>query len=132
MLNLEVIIMNQETNRPLSTRGEKKEDYWSAVLARDAGFDGAFVYAVRSTGIYCRPTCPSRRPQRHQVEFFALPETAEHAGYRACRRCQPQNAVCHPQVEMVRRLCRYIEANLDGRLTLAEMSAQVNLHQHHL
>src|SRR2546421_8699780 len=111
MLSLEVIVMNQATDRQPLARAAKKEDYWAAVLARDSGFDGAFVYAVRSTGIYCRPSCPSRRPQRHQVEFFAVPETAEHAGFRACLRCRPQNAVCHPQVEMVRRVCRYIEAN---------------------
>lgn len=124
--------MNQAADRPPLARAAKKEDCWSAVLARDSNFDGAFVYAVRSTGIYCRPSCPSRRPQRHQVEFFVLPETAEHEGFRPCRRCQPQKAVCHPQVEMVRRVCRYIEANLDGRLTLAAISAQVNLHEHHL
>ena len=60
---------------------------WRAVLDRDARFEGAFVYAVRSTGIYCRPTCPSRRPGRRQVAFYAGPTAAEEAGFRACRRC---------------------------------------------
>jgi AraC family transcriptional regulator of adaptative response/methylated-DNA-[protein]-cysteine methyltransferase len=127
-----VIIVNQTTSRSASARKSKKEDYWSAVLAKDSGFDGAFVYAVRSTGIYCRPSCPSRRPQRRQVEFFALPEAAERAGFRACRRCQPRAATPSPQVAMVQRVCRYIEANLDGPLTLAAISAEVDLNQHHL
>src|SRR3989441_802603 len=62
---------------------------WHIVLARDRRFDGAFVYAVRSTGIYCRPSCPSRRPRRALVTFFPIPEAAEQAGFRPCRRCSP-------------------------------------------
>src|SRR5213593_504936 len=62
---------------------------WHIVLARDRRFDGAFVYAVRSTGIYCRPTCPSRRPRRELVTFFPIPEAAEQAGFRPCQRCHP-------------------------------------------
>jgi AraC family transcriptional regulator of adaptative response/methylated-DNA-[protein]-cysteine methyltransferase len=132
MLRLEVTSMNRELSQQSSVGTLKKVARWSAVLARDASFDGAFVYAVRSTGIYCRPSCPARRPERHQVEFFAWPEAAEHAGFRACRRCRPQTATHNPQVEMVRRVCRYIEANLDHPLTLAEMSAEVDLHEHHV
>jgi len=63
---------------------------WEAVLARDSGADGRFVYGVRSTGIYCRPTCPSRRPTRAQVVFFGAPDDAERAGFRACLRCKPR------------------------------------------
>ena len=55
---------------------------WRAVLARDADMDGLFVYAVRSTGIFCRPVCSSRRPKRHNVDFFAVAEAASRAGYR--------------------------------------------------
>src|SRR2546426_1081633 len=62
---------------------------WHIVLARDRRFDGEFVYAVRSTGIYCRPTCPSRRPRRELVTFFPIPEAAEQAGFRPCQRCRP-------------------------------------------
>ena len=68
-----------------------ENDYWQAVLQRDKGRDGAFVYAVRSTGIYCRPSCPSRKPNREQVVFFAQPDAAEEAGFRACRRCHPES-----------------------------------------
>ena len=60
--------------------GRPAKALWRAVETRDRGADGAFVYAVRSTGIYCRPSCPSRRPRREQVVFFPLPEAAEQAG----------------------------------------------------
>jgi AraC family transcriptional regulator of adaptative response/methylated-DNA-[protein]-cysteine methyltransferase len=84
---------------------------WQAVLARDRRFDGAFVYAVRSTGIYCRPSCASRRPRRTQVTFFPIPEAAEREGFRACRRCHPADVNGgDPAVTLVREACRAIAA----------------------
>jgi AraC family transcriptional regulator of adaptative response/methylated-DNA-[protein]-cysteine methyltransferase len=84
---------------------------WHAVLARDRRFDGAFVYAVRSTGIYCRPSCASRRPRRTQVTFFPIPEAAEREGFRACRRCHPADAPgADATVALVREACRAIAA----------------------
>ncbi len=84
---------------------------WQAVLARDRRFDGAFVYAVRSTGIYCRPSCASRRPRRPQVTFFPIPEAAEREGFRACRRCHPADANAgDPAVALVREACRALDA----------------------
>src|SRR5438876_429963 len=84
---------------------------WKAVMARDRRFDGAFVYAVRSTGIYCRPSCASRRPRRTQVTFFPIPEAAEREGFRACRRCHPADANgTDPAVTLVREACRAIAA----------------------
>ena len=84
---------------------------WQAVLARDRRFDGAFVYAVRSTGIYCRPSCASRRPRRTQVTFFPIPEAAEREGFRACRRCHPGAANrSDPAVALVREACQAIAA----------------------
>jgi AraC family transcriptional regulator of adaptative response/methylated-DNA-[protein]-cysteine methyltransferase len=84
---------------------------WRAVLARDRRYDGAFVYAVRSTGIYCRPSCASRRPHRDQVTFFAIPEAAEREGFRACRRCHPAEAPGgDPAVTLVREACRALDA----------------------
>src|SRR5258705_1643437 len=68
------------------------ERRWRIVLARDRRYDGAFVYAVQSTGIYCRPSCPSRRPRREHVTFFPVPEAAEGAGFRPSRRCRPSTA----------------------------------------
>src|SRR5215213_7377916 len=92
---------------------------WQAVLARDLRWDGAFVYAVQSTRIYCRPTCPSRRPHRDRVRFFSAAAAAEQAGFRACRRCLPSTAAAEPAtVARVRRVCAAIARRPDGRLTL--------------
>src|SRR5437867_12842115 len=86
------------------------ERRWRIVLARDRRYDGAFVYAVRSTGIYCRPSCASRKPRRGQVAFFPVPEAAERAGFRACRRCHPGAASpADPRIALVqigRASCR--------------------------
>lgn len=99
------------------------ENRWQAVVARDRRMDGKFVFAVSSTKIYCRPSCPSRRPNRDRVAFFALPEAAEQAGYRACKRCQPERAeVFDPQIEMVQRVCRYIRENQTNALDLTELA----------
>lgn len=81
---------------------------WSLVLARDAAADGRFVYAVTSTGVFCRPSCPSRRPLRERVRFFDSPSEAERAGFRACLRCRPLEAVGDPWVARVERACRDI------------------------
>ena len=94
---------------------------WAAVLDRDPRFDHEFVYAVRSTGIYCRPTCPSRRPRREQVTFFGAPQEAEHAGFRACHRCHPDRNGTSTQ-DVVARVCRYLEQNAERRITLGELS----------
>src|SRR6266404_5323586 len=89
---------------------------WHAVLARDRRFDGAFVYAVRSTGIYCRPSCASRRPRRTQVTFFPIPEAAEREGFRACRRCHPADAPgADATVALVREAARAIAAGTAPR-----------------
>jgi AraC family transcriptional regulator, regulatory protein of adaptative response / methylated-DNA-[protein]-cysteine methyltransferase len=112
-------------------RAGKTEGYWQAVLARDAQFESAFVYAVRSTGVYCRPTCASRRPSRQQVAFYSSPEAAEQAGFRPCRRCRPRWEVPDSrsaQTKLVEHLCREIEASLDegdGSITLATLSQRV-------
>jgi AraC family transcriptional regulator of adaptative response/methylated-DNA-[protein]-cysteine methyltransferase len=124
--------MSGKATPPLP-RVADEEGCWRAVLARDAGRDGAFVYAVRSTGIYCRPSCPSVRPRREQVVFLPFPEAAEQLGFRACRRCRPRQAkVRDPHVELVQGACRYMEANLETSLTLAALSAHVGLSPPHL
>lgn len=108
-------------------------ELWNAVLARDASRDGSFVFAVRSTGIYCRPSCPARRPRREQVRFFQLPEAAEQAGFRACRRCHPRRARTNdPQVELVRRICHAIDEHDEEPLTLKTLSAETGVSAHHL
>lgn len=106
------------------------ETAWAAVLERDARFDGRFVYAVESTGVYCRPTCPSRRPRRTNVRFFAVPGEAERAGFRACRRCRPGEA--SRQAEAVQRACGYLESHLDEAPTLNDLAREVGMSPWHL
>jgi len=102
---------------------------WQAVIARDARFDGQFVFAVSSTKIYCRPSCPSRRPQRERVSFFSKPEAAEEAGFRACLRCQPRSdRVVDPQLELVQRACRLLDDAGEGdRVKLAELAGRLGI-----
>src|SRR2546423_1164512 len=112
---------------------DETEARWQAVMTRDARSDGQFVFAVSSTGIYCRPSCPSRRPHRERVSFFELPEAAEQAGFRACRRCHPRStSVKDPQVEMVRRVCNLIDNNDDEPMTLGVLSDQTGVSSFHL
>jgi AraC family transcriptional regulator, regulatory protein of adaptative response / methylated-DNA-[protein]-cysteine methyltransferase len=109
------------------------ESRWRAVLARDPGYDGAFVYAVRSTGIYCRPSCASKKPRRDRVTFFPVPEAAERAGFRPCRRCRPTQArPADPRVPVVREVCRIIDAHPDEPASLAALSARVGATPHRL
>jgi AraC family transcriptional regulator of adaptative response/methylated-DNA-[protein]-cysteine methyltransferase len=106
---------------------------WNAVSSRDSRFDGQFVFAVSSTGIYCRPSCPSRRPRRERVSFFHLPEAAEQAGFRACLRCHPRDTrVLDPQIEVVQQVCRLIEGNDGEPVTLAVLSEKVGVSSFHL
>jgi AraC family transcriptional regulator, regulatory protein of adaptative response / methylated-DNA-[protein]-cysteine methyltransferase len=100
---------------------------WNAVEGRDSRFDGRFVYAVSSTGIYCRPSCPSRRPNRRSVSFFGGPEDAERAGYRACRRCRPKAAGPTDPERSVERARAWLDAHLDEPVTLAELGEAVGL-----
>jgi AraC family transcriptional regulator, regulatory protein of adaptative response / methylated-DNA-[protein]-cysteine methyltransferase len=104
----------------------------TAVASRDARLDSAFVYAVHSTGIYCRPSCPSRRPQPKQLLFFAVPEAAERAGFRPCRRCRPQQAPRSTQSELVRRVCCEIGADVDRPADLRRLAASSGISAHHL
>src|SRR5947209_12101033 len=108
-------------------------NYWDAVLNRDARMNGIFYYAVLSTGVYCRPSCHSRRPRRENVVFFRKRELAERAGFRACLRCRPQMvSQADPQVEMIEKVCRYIESRLDQNVTLAELGKELGLSPFHL
>ena len=105
---------------------------WQAVLAHDGRADGLFVYAVRSTGVYCRPSCASRRPRRDRVAFFASAAAAERGGYRACRRCRP-NELAPPDrwIEKIRRACVYL-ANVEGHPSLATLAARLGGSPYHM
>jgi AraC family transcriptional regulator of adaptative response/methylated-DNA-[protein]-cysteine methyltransferase len=125
--------MNQEGPDGRRMRVADEEACWRAVLGRDAARDGTFVYAVRATGTYCRPSCAARRPRRAQVVFYPVPEAAEQCGYRPCRQCRPRQAEAgDPRVEVVRHTCRYIEATLEGPPTLEALGRQAGLSPGHL
>jgi len=97
---------------------------WQQVLARDSSADGQFVYAVQSTKVYCRPSCPSRRPARHNVRFFPSAAAAELAGFRACKRCQPGLATPRPdpQAALIARAADYLTAHATERTRLADLA----------
>jgi AraC family transcriptional regulator, regulatory protein of adaptative response / methylated-DNA-[protein]-cysteine methyltransferase len=104
---------------------------WQAVLRRDRAADGTFVYAVATTGIYCRPSCPARRPRQENVAFFDTGEAARASGFRACRRCRPDEVnAAHPHATLIEAACRRIEA-ADEPLSLAELAADADLSPYH-
>ncbi len=106
---------------------------WRAVVARDERYDGRFVYAVRSTHVYCRPSCASRRALRANVSFFASAAAAEQAGFRACKRCRPADAAAlAPAAESIEVARRYLDAAGDRAVPLAELAAHVQLSASHL
>lgn len=109
----------------METTGMDANELWRVVEARDATWDGRFVYAVRSTGVYCKPSCPSRRPRREQVDFFAGPDAAEQAGFRACKRCNPRQAAAPG--ELLGRACAWIEANLERVFSLDELAKGIQM-----
>src|SRR2546427_10973978 len=127
----------EANNNPREMRKTDEDSRWRAVMAKDLSSDGTFVYAVRSTRIYCRPWCQSRRPRRQQVVFFSAPGDAERAGFRPCRRCQPRNATGprHLHAALIARVCRYIAPTVDGLespVTLERLGGQVGVSPHQL
>lgn len=116
--------------RPARLR--ESEARWRAVLARDAESDGRFVYAVRSTRVFCRPSCPSRRPRPEQVRFFPSAEAARRAGFRPCKRCAPESAGMPDRArDLVVRACREIE-RADERPSLVALARAVGASPTHL
>lgn len=110
-----------------------EETYWQASLDKDAAYDGAFVLAVRTTGIYCRPSCPAKKPRRENVLFFTLPELARQAGFRPCKRCHPDDAERRdPQLDLVREICRHIDAHVSEAMTLTALGERFHVSPSHL
>lgn len=105
---------------------------WDAIVARDDRHDGEFVFAVATTGIYCRPSCPARRPRRENVAFYPYPEQAEKAGFRACLRCRPRSFSGNRQSDSVKAICRYIEQHLDEPITLDRLGKAFRQSPFHL
>jgi AraC family transcriptional regulator, regulatory protein of adaptative response / methylated-DNA-[protein]-cysteine methyltransferase len=104
---------------------------WRAVVTRDSRADGAFVYSVRSTGVYCRPSCPARRAKPSNVRFHATVKEAERAGFRPCKRCKPDHTgLAAERAAKVAEICRYIEA-ADRVPTLEELARKAGLSAYH-
>jgi AraC family transcriptional regulator, regulatory protein of adaptative response / methylated-DNA-[protein]-cysteine methyltransferase len=124
----------KSTQQPTAEQIENRR--WQAALERDSSQDGVFVFAVSSTGVFCRPSCPAKRPRRENVSFFSNAQEAEQAGYRACLRCRPKAVDGDPQSAQVRAICRYIEQHIadqhEDRLTLSLLAKQFRRSPFHL
>ncbi|MEP7067216.1 MAG: bifunctional DNA-binding transcriptional regulator/O6-methylguanine-DNA methyltransferase Ada [Gemmatimonadota bacterium] len=114
-----------------TTYTDNDVERWSAVVARDRARDGAFVYAVRTTGVYCRPSCPSRRALRENVSFFQDVDAAETAGFRACKRCEPR-ATESTTSRVIARARAYLETHVDETPALGALAKAVGMSASHL
>ena len=122
-----------ETSRlsAVSQPASEEDRCWDAVRRRDKAFDGKFFFSVRTTGIYCRPSCASRAAKRENVSFHATAEAAERAGFRACKRCKPDRlGAADPKVEAVRRACERIAAAEEAP-KLADLAARAGMSPFH-
>jgi AraC family transcriptional regulator, regulatory protein of adaptative response / methylated-DNA-[protein]-cysteine methyltransferase len=118
-------------NRAPAQSFESDARRWSAVVARDAAADGAFFYSVRTTGVYCRPTCAARLPLRKNVAFHPTCDDAERAGFRACKRCRPREASLDARrAADIAKVCRLIE-RADEMPTLDELAASAGMSRFH-
>jgi AraC family transcriptional regulator of adaptative response/methylated-DNA-[protein]-cysteine methyltransferase len=126
--------MSMRAKHPTEEAPVNEAIAWESVLHRDSSADDRLRYGVTTTGIYCRPSCPSRRPKRDNVAFFSSSEAAERAGFRACRRCRPNRAKStHPAVERARDYIDNHIADLgDERITLELLGEQSGLSPYHL
>lgn len=109
----------------------ENEVFWNAVKTNDARFDGAFYLGVKTTGIYCRPSCTARLPKRENTAFFQSWEAAERSGLRACLRCKPkEHTAADPKVEKILKACEMLES--DDLYSLEDLAAEVGLSPFHL
>jgi len=123
--------MTETRQTDTSREPARDEERWQAVKRRDPAFDGKFLFAVRTTGVYCRPSCASRPAKRENVSFFPTGAEAEKAGYRACKRCRPDKlGAPDPQVQAVKRACERIETAEEAP-KLAELAASAGLSPYH-
>jgi AraC family transcriptional regulator of adaptative response/methylated-DNA-[protein]-cysteine methyltransferase len=131
-------MINPEFVKKLQTEREtsaliQEENYWQAVLAKDTGMDGVFFFAVKTTGVFCKPSCPCRRPLRRNVVFYADLQDAVRDGFRPCLRCHPLKAAgFEPHSEVIGEVCRYIEQNPDGPVSLQALATHAGMSPFHL
>jgi AraC family transcriptional regulator of adaptative response/methylated-DNA-[protein]-cysteine methyltransferase len=105
---------------------------WAAVVARDAGADGSYFYSVKTTGVYCRPSCAARAARPENVDFHPTAAAAEQAGFRACKRCKPgQPSLAEQQAGQVAELCRFIQS-AEQAPSLEELASRAGLSVYHL
>jgi AraC family transcriptional regulator of adaptative response/methylated-DNA-[protein]-cysteine methyltransferase len=114
---------------PVNAPDLDDEVLWELSRSRDTSLDGMFYVAVKSTGIYCRPSCSSRAPKRENVVFYPTIEAAEAAGFRACKRCHPRLASRDATAEAVRRACEYLDEEEPPRLPEIARRVGVNAAQ---
>ena len=107
------------------------DEKWDAVVARDDSYDGKFVFAVRSTGIYCKPSCPAKHARREHVVLLSSPDEAEQSGFRPCKRCRPREAHSS-RTRLVDNVCKYIDSNLGQKLTLSKIGNHAGLSPYYL
>ena len=123
--------MNGISKRQILAAGTSSDARWAAVVARDGAADGQFFYAVRSTGVYCRPSCAARTPRPENVVFHVSADAAEAAGFRACLRCRPNHAPWrHAHAATIAQICRVIE-QCDEVPQLKELAAKAGLSPYH-
>ena len=123
--------MTVSENSALSATTILNDPRWRAVEARDSKADGTFVYAVRTTGIYCRPSCPARRPRPENISFHTSCDDAERLGFRACHRCKPdQLSVREKHVTQVNKACRILET-AEPQPNLSTLATAVGLSPHY-
>src|SRR5262252_5225930 len=110
MLSRSELSMSTQSNSPIAS-ASLDEQRWAALRARDPRADGSFVYSVKTTGVYCRPSCASRAARPENVAFHATPADAERAGFRACKRCRPNGpSLAEERAAWVAEVCRSLEA----------------------
>jgi AraC family transcriptional regulator of adaptative response/methylated-DNA-[protein]-cysteine methyltransferase len=112
-------------------KAAERDPRWRAVASRDPSYDGQFVYAVSTTGVYCRPSCAARLAKPENVRFFSSCAEAEQAGFRPCKRCRPDRpGLAQERAAMVEEVCRFIEA-ADEPLSLGELSRKAGISAFH-
>jgi AraC family transcriptional regulator of adaptative response/methylated-DNA-[protein]-cysteine methyltransferase len=126
------VSMNARSKSTARTSPTNDSDWrWKAVVERDRQADGKFFYSVKTTGIYCRPSCPSRRPKRENVDFRTTQEAAEKAGFRPCKRCKPcKPSLSESHAALVAKVCRRIEA-AGTSLSLSALAREAGVSPYH-
>ena len=124
--------VNMVTKKELLAAATVSDPRWAAVVARDPAADGKFVYSVKTTGVYCRPSCGARPPRPENVAFHATVADAERAGFRPCKRCKPdQPSRAEQHAAKVAELCRFIES-AEELPTLGELAKRAGMSAYHL